>query len=483
MKSRFPLKSKIIALFALPLFCLGTAQAQVLVSSELITSLNSDELTIPFLLPNIPFDVDYYKLTYNTVDVNGEPTVASGAVAVPQGEQCDVFPMAVYCHGTVLRQLDVPSENNFESQIPQRLGGLGYITAAPDYLGLGVNEGFHPYVHAESQATASIDMYYATVEFIESLEGTSFNGELGITGYSQGGHAAMATLKYAQDNGLIDDMGIVAGAPMSGPYNMAGSQAEVILSNEPYSNPGYVIYLLMSYETAYGTIYNELGDIIQSPYNETMLEYFDGAQNEFNMGTPNGILPNQVDEFLVDTVLMNMMANDNHPVWQALRDNNNYDWQPEMPLRMFYCDGDEQVPFENSIVARDSMLANGAEDVAALNVGSGFNHGQCVLPAVLATRDFFNATITPCDLAVSTEDHRKFAELKVWPNPAASEVRFSLNENQGVLTMYDVYGKRVAERNVNANEVTFDVSRFASGVYVVIFQGDASLQRATIVVE
>lgn len=453
-----------------------------MVSSELITSLTANELTIPFIL-TVQFDVDYYKLTYNTVDVNGEPTVASGAVAVPQGSQCDIFPMAVYCHGTVLRQLDVPSENNFESQIPQRLGGMGYITAAPDYLGLGVNEGFHPYVHAESQATASIDMYYATVEFIESLEGTSFNGELGITGYSQGGHAAMATLKYAQDNDLIDDMGIVAGAPMSGPYNMSGSQAEVILSNEPYSNPGYVIYLLMSYETAYGTIYNELGDIIQSPYNETMLEYFDGAQNEFDMGTPNGILPNQIDEFMVDTVLMNMMANDDHPVWQALRDNNNYDWQPEMPLRMFYCDGDEQVPFENSIVARDSMIANGAEDVDALNVGSGFNHGQCVLPAVLATRTFFNNTITPCDLTVSTEDHRRFAELNAWPNPAVNEVRFSFNENRGVLTLFDVYGKRVAERNVNANEITLDISRYASGVYVAIFQGDESMQRTTIVVE
>lgn len=482
MKNMLPFKVTIAAVFLTASVFTQRANGQTLVSSELITSLTAGELTLPFVF-TAQFDVDYYRITYNTVDVNGEPTVASGGLAVPRGSQCDIFPVAIYCHGTVLRQLDVPSQNNNEAQLPQRFGGIGYITAAPDYLGLGINEGFHPYVHAESQATASIDMYYATIEFIESEENLHYNGETAITGYSQGGHAAMATLKYAQDNGLSEEMGIVAAAPMSGPYNMSGSQAEVLLSDEPYSNPGYVIYLLMSYETAYGTIYNDLGDIIQSPYNETMLTYFDGAQNEYDMDVPNGLLPNLLSEILVDSVLTNMMANDNHPIWTALRDNDNYDWAPQVPIRMYYCSGDEQVPFENSIVARDSMQAKGAVDADAVNVGPGFNHGQCVLPAVLATRTFFNNQTTPCDLTVSTDDFGSSRELKAWPNPTSGPIRFSLPEARGIFAVYDVYGHRVLEQRVNRDEIAADLSGFASGVYIAVFSGEHATQRATIVLE
>lgn len=482
MKNKLPFKVLTASLMLCAAIPSYRAQGQVLVSSELITSLTAAELTIPFVL-TAQFDVDYYKITYNTVDVNGEPTVASGGIAVPRGSQCDIFPVAVYCHGTVLRQLDVPSENNAEAELPQRLAGIGYISAAPDYLGLGVNEGFHPYVHAESQATASIDMYYATLEFIESEEDLHHNGETVITGYSQGGHAAMATLKYAQDNELSDDMGIVAGAPMSGPYNMSGSQAEVLLSDEPYSNPGYVIYLLMSYQTAYGTIYNELSDIIKSPYDETMLTYFDGAQNAYDMSVPNGLLPNQLSEILVDSVLTNMMANENHPVWVALRDNDNYDWAPQVPVRMYYCSGDEQVPFENSVTARDSMQAKGAVDADAVNVGPGFNHGQCVIPAVLAARTFFNGQTSPCELTVSTEDTAFEQELKAWPNPTSGPIRFSLPEARGLFTIYDIYGHLVYEQNVNRDEVAADLAGFASGVYIAVFSGEHTTRRTTVVLE
>jgi acetyl esterase/lipase len=475
-----------VQVFALSLFSLtgiqGNAQDNYLVSSELIISIPDYLLSVPpFLFGQ--YDIDYYKITYNTVDVNGLPTVASGAVAVPMGEACDVFPMLMYCHGTVLRKQDVPSANNTEALIPKTFAGQGFISIAPDYLGLGDNPGLHPYVHAQSQATASVDIYFAAREFIESLENSHHNGELFITGYSQGGHASMATLKYAQDNNLVEEMGIVAGAPSSGPYNMSGSQAEVLLSGEPYSNPGYVVYLLMSYQLAYGNLYADLSEILQSPYGTTMLPYFDGMQNEFDMDVVNALLPETLSELLQDSVLSNLETNDNHPIWQALRDNDNFDWTPQMPLRLFYCDGDEQVPFANSIVARDSMQANGAADVEVQNVFPGANHGQCVIPAVLAARSFFSQLASPCGLLISTTDSSIPSKLESWPNPSSDHVRFSFPENTGTLSVFDMYGKLVAQRNVNSNELNLQVSQLAAGVYIAIFNGSKQTQRASIVVE
>lgn len=481
MKTVLTFKLKFLALFT-ALILGHNSQSQELVSSELIISVPAFLLGVPFLLEG-QYDIDYYKITYTTVDLQGESTIASGGVAIPKSTTCDIFPMVLYCHGTVLRKQDVPSADNSEAQIPKTFGGQGFISIAPDYLGLGDNPGLHPYVHAESQATASIDMFYATLEFIESLEDAVYNGELFITGYSQGGHASMATLKYAQDNGLAEEMGIVAGAPASGPYNMSGSQAEVLLSGDPYSNPGYVVYLLKSYELAYGNIYNDLGDIIQSPYDEIVLPFFDGIQNEFDMGVVNDALPSTLPELLVDTVLTNLMTNDNHPIWQALRDNDNYDWAPEMPIRMFYCDGDEQVPFENSIVARDSMLAKGAADVQAENVFPGGSHVECIIPAILSARLFFSQLASPCGLVASTDNAQALGMLELWPNPSSGNVRISFPENAGTLSIFDLYGKAVMQQQVNQNEIALDLSRLAAGVYVAIYNGANQMQRATLVLE
>src|SRR5690554_5315056 len=365
----------LFTLFIVPFF----AKAQYLVGNEFLGSTPATVLTAIASEFPIHYDVDYYRLTYNTVNTAGEPTIASGGVAIPVSTTCQTFPMMAYCHGTVLRQLDVPSQQNYESVIVKVFASTGFIAVAPDYLGLGENEGIHPYVHAVSEATATIDLIRATREFLESFPIID-NGETFITGYSQGGQGAMATLKYAEEHGLTEELGIVAGAPCSGPYDLSGSQAEVLLSDAPYSNPGYIVYLLISYQLAYGNLYADLSDIIKSPYDSLVAPYFDGAQNEFSINVVNGILPNQLSELLVDSVYNNFQNNPQHPLWLNLADNDTYDWTPQVPIRMFYCTGDEQVDYTNSTTADSVMNANGAADVLAINSQDGANHGECIMP-------------------------------------------------------------------------------------------------------
>src|SRR5690554_3321654 len=467
----------LFTLFIVPFF----AKAQYLVGNEFLGSTPATVLTAIASEFPIHYDVDYYRLTYNTVNTAGEPTIASGGVAIPVSTTCQTFPMMAYCHGTVLRQLDVPSQQNYESVIVKVFASTGFIAVAPDYLGLGENEGIHPYVHAVSEATATIDLIRATREFLESFPIID-NGETFITGYSQGGQAAMATLKYAQENGLNDELGIVAGAPCSGPYDLSGSQAEVLLSDAPYSNPGYVVYLLISYQLAYGNLYSELSDIIQSPYDVEIAPYFDGAQNIYDMGVVNAILPHQLSDLLVDTVYANFQSNLNHPLWEALRDNDTYNWTPEVPIRMFYCTGDEQVDYHNSLKADSTMNANGEVDVQAINSLEGANHGACVIPALTDAFTFFSGLASGCDFETSIAD-LEVLQLEIFPNPAQDYIRINIPEKRGEISIYDLYGRLIMTAKVSQGQAQVDVEKLASASYIVSFEGDDVIRRATIVVK
>ncbi len=455
------------------------AQDQYLVESEFLSS------TPAFLLgfiPQIPavYDVKFYRLTYNTVDTHGEPTIASGAVAIPNTTECNTFPMAVYCHGTVLKQLDVPSEENSEGLITKIFASTGFIAVAPDYLGLGQGTGIHPYVHAQSEATASIDLIRATREFLATIP-ISDNGEVYVTGYSQGGQGAMATLEYAEANNLNEELGIVAGAPCSGPYNLSGSQAAVLLSNQPYSNPGYVIYLLMSYELAYGNLYNQLSDIIQQPYADQVAPYFDGMQNSSNMGAVNAILPGQLSDLLVDSVYTNFQSNPNHPLWEDLRANDTYNWTPQVPIRMYYCTGDEQVDYHNSLTADSAMNANGAANVAAYNVLSGGSHGDCVVPALTQVFMFFDSLATTCSFSTGIAESR-LKELKIFPNPATDIVHITLPESKGYLIVQDINGRVILEKRIVQEDTRLDISKLPAATYVISLQANDIIRRATLVV-
>ena len=85
--------------------------SQYLVSCNFLNSASASVLGPPTGLV-LDYDVDMYKLTYNTVDTKGLPIIATGAFFIPINTTCKIFPFAVYNHGTTLRKDNVPSFNN-----------------------------------------------------------------------------------------------------------------------------------------------------------------------------------------------------------------------------------------------------------------------------------------------------------------------------------------------------------------------------------
>ena len=464
---------RLIRLFLPLCFLIGSnssIKCQYLISCDYVNT------TIPLGLSlatglTLQYDIDMYKMVYNTVDALGQPTIASGAFLAPSNTPCTDFPMLVYHHGTSLRKIDVPSNDVGETLIGRVFGAGGYFVLMPDYIGMGESPGLHPYCHGESEATATRDMIRAAREFIADSLNMIDNGELFLTGYSQGGHAAMAAHKYIEENNLLGEFNVLGSAPCSGPYEMSGAMADTILSPYPYSNPGYLVYLLSAYQMVYGNLYNSYAQVLNSPYDTIVPPFFDGNNTTLDMGTLNNLLSGYIDTLMVDTVVANFsnsMSTYNHPLWTALLDNDNHDWTPQRPIRMYYCTGDEQVTFQNAIAAEATMQANGANDVQAVNMGSG-NHNDCVLPALTNAYLWFDGLRSLCN-STGLNQQIKFNDLVVFPNPVSDQLNVVF-DGIGQLKITSVLGQEVYKNSINGN-VNISVESWASGIYLIEIQNE-----------
>jgi len=72
--------------------------------------------------------------------------------------------------------------------------------------------------------------------------------------------------------------------------------------------------------------------------------------------------------------------------------------------------------------------------------------------------------------------------LKIYPNPAASQVNF-ISKEDGVLTIYNMAGKLVQAENVHSGLQTMSLDAFETGVYTVRFTSAHGVSNATLVVE
>jgi pimeloyl-ACP methyl ester carboxylesterase len=350
-----------------------------------------DPFLLNFLVPEYP--VLQYNLIYETVDVHGAPTIASGAACLPYSDSIVVgsaaksFPLASYQHGTVLKKSNVASRGDAQLELGLIFASEGYAGALPDYLGLGDSPGFHPYTHANSEATAVTDMIRATLEMM-NRQNIPWNEQLFLYGYSQGGHATMAAHRYIQAN-LRDEMVVTASAPMAGPYDASGVQADVITAFEEYPTPGYLPFILYSYNEAY-RIVPDVVALLKAPYDSIIPPMMNG---EFSIGEVNSVSSSIPREMVKDSVMAAYENDPNHPLKLALRNNDLWNWVPETPVKMFYCTGDDQVSWRNAQVAYDKFIGQGAspEIVSLYETSPSANHNDCAQPTFLLAKFWFDS--------------------------------------------------------------------------------------------
>ena len=340
------------------------------------------EKKIPSFLVKLEFDVEVYEILYQTQLPNGAPVMASGLYFVPKGAKGNL-PVIVYHHGTQVEKHRESGVLYGEQAICTSYSTTGYTVIMPDYIGLGKGEGMHMYLHAESEAQASIDMIRAVREFNKTIN-VATRADLFITGYSQGGHAAMSLHKIIEEK-FANEFTVLASAPMSGAYDMDGVQSEVMF--HPYSFQGYLPYLIYSYNRVYN-IYDDPNKVFKAPYDTSLAPMFDGTHTLFET---NDIMPSIPKDAMIDSLVDSYVNNPNDPFKLRLRENSVANWKPNAPMQMCYCKGDKQVVHENALVAQANMKKLGAKNIKALMVDKKLGHRTCAMFAAIHTKMYFDS--------------------------------------------------------------------------------------------
>lgn len=262
-------------------------------------------------------DLTLHAILHPTTGPKSEATDASGAVLVPGGAGCPgPYPLLSYSRGTDLdRSRTLAKADDREMQATAAFfAARGYVVVASDYLGYGRSSfPYHPYLHAESQARTAIDALRAARTLLARL-GVSESGRLFVTGYSQGGHAALAIERAIERDLPAGLPPPAATGAMSGPYDLAGTVTD-----------GAQLLPLLSSNLSGSvarTVATRLGDVLGT-----------GAA-----------------ELLAGQARLR----------EVLAANSVIGWRPAAPVLLCGGSRDPVVPFSNALRAADDFRARGA---------------------------------------------------------------------------------------------------------------------------
>ncbi len=444
-------------------------EAQELISYELLENVTKEEISAEFGLA-AQTDLEHYKMQYTTKDLNGVLDTASGLVSIPVSRDFE-FPLLLNLHGTVDGPADVPSNLAGGFEIAEIISSYQFIGLSPDYLGLGSSRGLHPYVHADSEASATLDMMYAFEKMREELD-VHQNEQIFITGYSQGGHAAMAIHRELETN-HADEFTVTAASHMSGPYSISRRMVDATLGDSEYFFVAYLASVALTMLNAYPELLVgfEITDIFKPEYIPEIMRYANGEIGLFELNSQlTLLLGNNVGaitpkDMLFPDVLDGIKNDPSYPLSMALADNDVYDWTPNAPTRLLYCTADEQVSFENALLAEEVMKANGASEVIAVNQGEDLNHGGCVNPAVETTLLFFLFK-RQVSIFTSTTETATSLGIRFGQNNEQIIVYSEKNLQEDYIIL-DALGNKVQEGSLHGSKNIIEKSMTVPGIYIL----------------
>lgn len=309
------------------------------------------------------YGVDAYRVMYRTEDANGRPVVASGLVAFPSAaagpgksgghEKADQpdglasLPVVSYDHGTTATSADTPSsfglgpDHAVEGRWSAELfASAGFAVTEPDYVGMGTGTGPIEYLVAKSEVSASADLITAA-RTLAKEHSFALQHKVFVTGFSQGGQAAMALGRDLQRTG-----GLRALAPVSGPYELLTAELPGLFNGQlsPAMEPYYVGYVLTTWNRLYH-LYQNPAQAFRAPYASEMASLFSGRQQD---ATVVAKLPSKLDKLLTPA----FYARIEHPAGAMRRafevNATCSGWRPDVPVKLFAASGDTTVTQVNA---------------------------------------------------------------------------------------------------------------------------------------
>lgn len=241
--------------------------------------------------------VTVYHLQYQTVGGQGESATASGALMVPGGigSSCQgQRPVLLYAHGTSAeKSYDIANLSGATGNVNDEgvllaaiFAAQGYIVVAPNYAGYDTsNLSYHPYLVATQQSHDMMDALTAARSAFSSV-GASANNKLFVTGYSQGGYVALATLRAMQSAGIS----VTAAGPMSGPYALSAFADAIFMGEVDGGAPVNFTLIASAYQHSYGNVYSSPTDVFSSQYATNIASLLPTTTTRANLYA-QGLLP------------------------------------------------------------------------------------------------------------------------------------------------------------------------------------------------
>ncbi|HEX6354301.1 lipase family protein [Actinophytocola sp.] len=324
--------------------------------------------------------VDLYLVIYRTPGVDGRPTTASALVVLPRTRE-STLRTVTWLHGTRVYRGDTGSlSDNLDRGAAVLFAASGYATVAPDYLGLGVGPGHHPYMTSEPTISATLDALRAT-RTLAARSGKRLDERVLVSGFSQGGQASLIVGRELQRSREFS-LGAIAG--IAGPYDIRGEELPASLDGRlnGISATMYLGYAITTWNRVH-KLYDSPSEAFRAPYDQVVESLFDTNHAEMDVVTS---LPSTPRELFTDEFLARL-AHPTGALAEVLAENDDAcDWRPRVPVRLFAGTADTDVVYSNSESCEDSLRDRGTRDVRVVNVGAvdHFGSGWLALPKVLA---------------------------------------------------------------------------------------------------
>ena len=287
----------------------------------------------------------------------------------------------MWLNGTNPTRAEAPSAGGLVGLLVGAVfGGSGHLLLAPDYIGLGTSDVYHPYMHSVSTVDAAIDFIRAVVAYC-AREGIEWCPRLMLVGYSQGAHA-VAVLQRALEASPIDEAEVLAVASIAPPLDLANVTLPWALEGGAASHSTYLAYISYSYSRAYS---QPLESLLTDDAARLVKELFDGlhAADDIAKQLPPTPLP-----MFRDSWVKGYRAGD--PSWfrSALEENEAINWSPLAPLRLYYGDADVDVHPNDALLGARELRERGG-NVQVVAVGE-FDHASVVYHAVPLVQEWFS---------------------------------------------------------------------------------------------
>lgn len=340
-----------------------------------------DRIDIPQVYLPVNNGVTVYEIVFTTEWIDGSPVKSSGLVMVPDNLYKG-YSTIIYHNGTSILKRRVEELGYNQFSICAGLAADGYVVVVPDYIGRGKGDKFQLYLHAKTESQNSVDLLLATNQMLSNL-GHDKIMDLYITGYSQGGHAALSTQRLIESK-YMHEFNLVATSPMSGPYDLAGTiRLEKVKESE---DPILLMYVIKSYQDAY-RMYPDGNHIFKSPFDSLVNVYFDGIHDYHEL---SGFFTGSFKDIFQPSFIANELLADNSTFRKILQENSIYDFLPKVPTQFCYCSDDDVVSTQNTLNAYNWMKKRGSRRIKLKNEGKNLDHEECAIYTIIDMKLFFD---------------------------------------------------------------------------------------------